>query len=59
MFTEMQQMRTIGGKFSEKMNPMSDPRLAMVQHIQKQRKQMLSPYVANPHTLPNRKELSL
>jgi hypothetical protein len=59
MFTEMQQMRTAGGKFSEKMTPQTNPQLAMAEFIKKQRMQMLSPYIANPHQLPNRKELSL
>ena len=52
-------MRTVGGKFADKMTPQANPQLAMAEFIKKQRMQMLSPYIANPQDLPNRKELSL
>ena len=52
-------MRTVGGKFADKITTQANPQLAMAEFIKKQRLQQLSPYVANPQELPNRKGLSL
>jgi hypothetical protein len=52
----MQQMRGANGKFGE---APKDQRTMMAEFIAKQKKMMLSPYVANPQELPNKASMML